>query len=64
MVEAGRLIVGGSLLHSASNPGKLTVGENLAIHNKHLPDLFCGRPRDECWGYTLNKMQTLLFITY
>ena len=56
--------MGGSLLHSASNPGKLTVGENLAIHNKHLPDLFCGRPHDECWGYMLNKMQTLFFIAY
>lgn len=64
MAEAGRLIVGGSLLLSDSNPGKLTVEGSLAVHNKHLPNLCCGRPCNEGWGYMLNKMQTLFFITY
>lgn len=42
LAKAGRLIVGGSLLHweaPGSNPEKLIVEENLASHNKQLPRL-------------------------
>lgn len=44
LAEAWRLI-----LEPNSDPGKLIMEESLAIHSKHLLDLFFSRTCDKCW---------------